>query len=150
MIKYASPLKIFYAILCSTNIIFELFISTYTGIKLSFYAENNMGSSRRALMNFFNMANIFFVYAVMIFTIIFILYEVYLLAKHRKNMGLSKFFIVVNVLLITASRYIAALGAYIPQVHSDIYSLCYVNMIVLVWLILYKVVSIPILKKVSK
>lgn len=106
MIKYASPLKIFYAILCSINIIFELFISTYTGIKLSFYAENNM--------------------------------------------GLSKFFIAVNVLSITASRYIAALGAYIPQVHSDIYSLCYVNMIVLVWLILYKAVSIPILKKVSK
>ena len=150
MIKYASPLKIFYAILCIINIVFELFISTYTGIKLSFYAENNMGSSGRALMVFSNAATRLFVYAVMVFTIILVLYEIYLMAKHRKNARLSKFLITVNVLSITASRYIAALGAYIPQVHSDIYSLCYVNMIVLVWLILYKAVSIPILKKVSK
>ena len=150
MIKSVSPLKIFYAILCSINIVFELFISTYTGIKLSFYTENNMGSSQRALMVFSNTASRLFVYAVMVFTIIFVLYEIYLLAKHRKNAGLSKFLIAVNVLSITASRYIAALGAYVPWIHSDVYSLCYVNMIVLTWLVLYKAVSLPILKKVSK
>lgn len=150
MIKSVSPLKIFYAVLCGSHIIFERAISTYIGIKLPFYIENYMRREVSFLMKFSNVANRLFLYAVMVFTIIFVLYEVYLLAKHRKNVGLSKFLITVNVLSITASRYIAGLRAYIPQIHSDVYSLCYVNMIVLIWLILYKAISLPILKKVSK